>query len=742
VKTFDTLQDVRSRHFPLRTHLLLLVVGTLLPALILAGFLLRRVAGDNRDALDRRLLETARTEAAVVDAELAGTMRALQALAESQRLATQDLVDFHEEARHLQHTQQSWSAVALFAPDGRRLLDTSRPIGTVLAPPADPDSVARVVGTRRPVVGSLQPGLDEERSLTMAVFVPVFSEERIVYVLSASITSQGLAGLLGQQTSFPDERARSVVDSKGIIAVRVPDAERFVGRTATDRLMTLAASMPAGVYRGTGLDGRRVYAAYARAPVSGWLAVVAVDESSVGAVPSQSLAVLGGIGLALLALGGGGAFLISRRIARDIAAAAVAADALASGQEPDVPRSTVTEVRRLAIALRRSASMLEAREHERDEHLARADAARNAAETADRAKDEFLATLGHELRNPLAPALTALHLMRLRGDQSGLREREIIERQVRHLARLVDDLLDVSRARSGRIVLRRHPFEIIHAIEIAIEISSPLISARGQRLTVDVPRKGFVVDGDETRLAQVFANLLNNAAKYSDRPSRITLTATASPDHIVIRCDDEGIGIGSELLPHVFDQFSQGEQSLGREYGGLGLGLAVVKTLVELHGGEVMADSAGPGRGSTFTVRLPRTVAAADAPADAEDLPPEIAGRRRILVVDDNHDAAEMLGEMLQLSGYAVTIAFDGLTALKLNEDFHADVAVLDIGLPSMDGLELGRRLRDSEAGRSIRLVAMTGYGQAGDIEASQAAGFDHHLVKPVVAEKLFDALQ
>jgi signal transduction histidine kinase/CheY-like chemotaxis protein len=408
----------------------------------------------------------------------------------------------------------------------------------------------------------------------------------------------------------------------------------------------------------------------------------------------------------------------------------------------------VSEVERLSGALVRSADLLDARQRERDEQVARADAAkleaeraRIAAEEADRAKDDFLAMLGHELRNPLAPVLTALELMRLRGESGSRRERDIIERQIKHLVRLVEDLFDVSRLRRGRVELRRRPFEIIRSIEKAIESSSPLLSDRSHKLTVDVSVAGLVVDGDETRLAQVFANLLTNAAKYSNCPGHIVLRASVEAGMVVVTCEDDGMGIAPELLPRVFELFKQGQQTLDRRRGGLGLGLAVAKTLVELHGGTIAAASEGPGHGSTFTVRLPL---ATQLPAAArrEEKKVPIGASGRVLVVDDNRDAADLLAETLRFGGFEVATAFDGAEALETLNTFRPDVAILDIGLPSMNGLELARQLRAIDGTRTIRLIALTGYGQRTDVTASAAAGFDLHLVKPVTTDVLFAAVR
>ena len=351
-------------------------------------------------------------------------------------------------------------------------------------------------------------------------------------------------------------------------------------------------------------------------------------------------------------------------------------------------------------------------------------------------KDEFLAMLGHELRNPLAPILTALELMKLRGADSFVRERDVISRQVRHVSRLVDDMLDVSRIARGAVALDKQPLEMIIAIAKAIEIAEPLIDQRAHTLAVDVPQTGLLVDADPDRLSQVFANLLTNSARYTDPGGRIAIQGGRDDHEVWIDVVDSGVGLSPELLPRVFDLFVQGAQSTDRSHGGLGLGLALVQNLVKLHGGAVSAHSEGLGTGSRFRVRLPLSSRATTA--SLEDAGPPVAvpvagaASRRILLVDDNADAVDMLRDMLVTLGYEVVVAYDGPQALLALETFDADVAVVDIGLPLMDGYELAQRIRTGQERRVPRLVAMTGYGQADDWARSRDAGFSDHLVKPV----------
>ena len=368
--------------------------------------------------------------------------------------------------------------------------------------------------------------------------------------------------------------------------------------------------------------------------------------------------------------------------------------------------------------------------------------ARAHAESANRSKDEFLAMLGHELRNPLAPIVTALQLMKLRGGDTLQKERTVIERQIIHLTRLVDDLLDVSRITRGMVELKKERVEMAEVVAKATELSSPLLEQRHQHLALRVAAQGLAVDGDPTRLAQVVSNLLTNAAKYTPPAGHIEIAASRVEERIVLTVRDDGIGIASDMLSRVFELFSQERQSIDRSLGGLGLGLAIARSLVVMHGGSVTASSAGHGRGSVFAVDLPAAERLEARPA-ADPVPeaPQAAGReRRVLVVDDNLDAAELLAEVLRASGHVVEVAHDGPTALRVASVFRPESALLDIGLPVMDGYELARRLH-SQLGK-VRLIAVTGYGQPADRARAREAGFSAHLIKPVDFEELQRALE
>jgi signal transduction histidine kinase len=364
-----------------------------------------------------------------------------------------------------------------------------------------------------------------------------------------------------------------------------------------------------------------------------------------------------------------------------------------------------------------------------------------AVREADRRKDEFLALLGHELRNPLAPIRNALNVLKLPGADAAItgRAQAMMERQVEHLVRLVDDLLDVSRIMRGKVELRREPVELATVVARAVETSQPVVDAEGHQLTVALPPEPLWVDGDLVRLAQVVSNLLNNAAKYTERGGQILLTAGREGSEAVLRVRDTGVGIAPELLPRLFDMFFQAERRTRESQGGLGIGLSLVRGLVELHGGSVEAHSAGPGQGSEFVVRLPllaRTEAAATPQPQAQVMPGGLAPRR-VLVVDDNVDAADSLAMLLRLEGQEVQVAYEGATALARAEAESPAIAFLDLGMPKMDGYELARAFRRHPALKGTVLVALTGWGQPEDRQRTREAGFDHHLVKPVESAAL-----
>jgi signal transduction histidine kinase/CheY-like chemotaxis protein len=353
---------------------------------------------------------------------------------------------------------------------------------------------------------------------------------------------------------------------------------------------------------------------------------------------------------------------------------------------------------------------------------------------ADKRKDEFLATLAHELRNPLAPLRNSVNLLHLTAsdDPATVRLCETMERQVNQLVRLVDDLLEVSRITRGKIELRQENVELATVARNAIETSRPVIDNAGVQLAITLPQEPIIVHGDPVRLGQVFSNLLNNAAKYTNAGGQIWFTARKQGDEAVISVRDTGIGIAADVLPNVFDMFMQVDRATNRAQGGLGIGLTLVRSLVELHDGSVSVQSEGPGTGSEFVVRLP-VVAEKQRSARVEPSSSAYGAipSRRILVVDDNVDSAKTLGMLLKYLGADVHVVNDGVAALAAVEKYRPDVVLLDIGMPGMDGYEVARRIRELEGVGGVTLIALTGWGQEDDRRRTREAGFDHHLVKP-----------
>jgi signal transduction histidine kinase/ActR/RegA family two-component response regulator len=412
---------------------------------------------------------------------------------------------------------------------------------------------------------------------------------------------------------------------------------------------------------------------------------------------------------------------------------------------PEILRAKVSvfaDLYRKTRALERLNAELEQRVADRTAAL---EATTAALQEADRRKDEFLAILAHELRNPLAPIRTAVQLLRKRdlAETQNIRAREVIERQVQHLVCLIDDLLDVSRITRGMITLQRERVLIDAVVARAVETARPLIDARKHELALDLPEELLSVEGDPTRLVQIVGNVLHNAAKFMEPGGRIVLSVSREDSYAVISVRDFGLGIQPELVSKIFDLFSQVHQKSETAHGGLGIGLALVRRLVEMHGGVVTASSEGLGKGTEMVVRLPvigvqSTIVA--LPTTDSKRPPQVSPRR-ILVADDNSDAVEALALQLRLAGHDVRSANDGLEALQVAETFAPQVVLLDLGMPRMDGYETAREIRRKWWGKGATLVALTGWGGQQDRQKTTDAGFDAHLVKPVTEFDLFHAI-
>jgi signal transduction histidine kinase/CheY-like chemotaxis protein len=413
-----------------------------------------------------------------------------------------------------------------------------------------------------------------------------------------------------------------------------------------------------------------------------------------------------------------------------------------AGQYDGAPLSTETQLREQNRALREELAML----REANENLVMAtvtaQSLRDDAEAANRRQNEFLAMLAHELRNPLAPISMAAAMLERVPDASAqlLNLTRVIGRQVDHMAHLLDDLLDAARISSGKIMLTIQPVLLSEVLEQAVETIQPRIKERQQRLRLDLPAGALVVDGDKVRLTQVFSNLLGNASKYTGDFGELSLTAALQGNQVVATVEDNGYGIAPEIIPHIFDLFTQGPRSLARSEGGLGVGLNVVRNLVTMHGGRVEAYSAGIDAGSRFTVTLPLSAGSVDTcPAPSHSR--ANGGGRKVLLIEDNIDACHMLEKFLAQEGHAVQCAYDGSSGLAAALARQADVVICDIGLPGLDGYDVIRGVRQSPHGERPVAIALSGYGQAEDRSRALSAGFDHYFVKPVSPDALLSLI-
>jgi len=584
------------------------------------------------------------------------------------------------------------------------------------------------------------------RKHTINLTYPVTDREgKVVAVVFSAMDLAGLDTYVND-INLPQGSVLVTSDAGGRVLSRRPDPERWFGRPLAPALVAAMRDPAHRPVRLTGEDGVERLHAFARVGnpmLSDYTVTIGVPMQTITAAARDALTTsLVGLGLttlaALLAAWLAGDVLIVQRVrklmdtARRIAAGDLQArSGIAYGRE---------EIGGLAAALDEMAAALQAKEAARSQ-------AERELRAADQRKDEFLAMLAHELRNPLAPISTGAHLLKLlHSDNAQITQTcAIIARQVEHMTGLVDDLLDVSRVTRGLVALSTQVLDLRHVVEDAAEQVRPLITARRHQLVLELPDGPASVKGDHKRLVQVVANLLGNATKYTPEGGHIRLRLEVADDSgadHVLTVTDDGIGMAPDLVERVFELFTQAERTSDRAQGGLGLGLALARSLVELHGGSVSAASPGPGRGSTFTVRLPRFTQLLESPIDAAvRQAAAVTAPLRVLVVDDNLDAAHTLNLYLAAAGHRVEIAYNGLDALALAQVFAPQVCLLDIGLPDIDGNELARRLRGLPQTAGALLVAATGYGRQQDRDAAREAGFDHYMVKPVNTVRLGELL-
>ena len=720
------------RQVALRSRLSYLAAAAFLPLALMSGVGLLALVHQQRSQAERAGIEITRALSTAVDAELNRSLAVLEAIGTATVLDNGGLARYHDLVSRVVATRPQWRAVILHDARGRMILNTAYPLGGALPQTAESESIQIVLRKRHPAIGTLARG--EQGGYNFALRVPVMRKGELRYVLSAVLTPQGIREVIDRQR-VPSDWVVSVFDAEDQRVARTRQHEEFLGGQPVPGLVERGSE---GAALTATLEGQITYTAFTRSPVTGWTVAIGIPPSYVDAGARGSLLVYGGgillsIGLAALA-----ALLVARGIARPMAELGNAARSLGRREPLKLPDTPISEIRQVGDSLALAADERARGEAERDELLARERQARAIAEEANRSKDEFLAMLGHELRNPLGAIANAAQLLGAPDEESRAHARAVINRQVQHLGRMTDDLLDAARAMTGKIVLQRQPLDLGEAAARALATLRAAGRTGQRRLAQQL--ESVWIDADPTRIEQILGNLLGNALKYTPEGGTITVSVTKQDDDAVLRVADTGIGMSRELAMRVFEPFVQGERPLDRSYGGLGIGLTLVRRLAELHGGSASAESDGPGRGSAFTVRLP----AARAPnmrRAAADSKGAVAARD-ILIVEDNADARETLQRMLELGGHRVRVAADGVSGLEAVREAAPEIALIDLGLPRMDGYELARRIHaECDAAHRPYLVAVTGYGLPEDRSKTRAAGFDLHLVKPVDGATLADVL-
>jgi signal transduction histidine kinase/CheY-like chemotaxis protein len=723
----------------LRRHLVILAALTILPLLVFTTWTVLEMHREERARAERALTDTARALSLAVDGEIAAIVAALESLATSRDLDSGNLRAFHAQAAALQARQAGWTTIALTEAGGADVLNVLRPLGAPLPPVGgDPEDLRRVVTTGRPAVSDAFVG-PLSGHWVIAIRVPVVKDGRVRYVLSATVHTRELHDvLLGQR--LPAAWIGTILDRKRVIIARTRGEEQFVGQPASERLLAASARASEGWYRGLTKEGTSTHSAFSRSPHTGLTVALGVPAALIEASLGRSLWRIAGSGVLVLALGVAVAVFFARRIAGPITALSVAAQDIGRGTVPHPAASTITEVNDLRQAMTEAARLvLDERERQQ--------AARAEAEAANTLKDEFLATLSHELRTPLNAVLGWSRMLKAGSLDQATAKRavDVIERNANAQLQLIEDLLDVSRIVTGKLRLDVRAVALASVIEAAVDTLRPAAEAKSIRLQPVVDPRAGPVSGDPDRLQQIVWNLLSNAVKFTPRGGRVQIRLERVNSHVEIVVTDTGKGIAADMLPHVFDRFRQADGSSQRAHGGLGIGLALVKSLVELHGGSVQAASAGLDQGATFTVKLPLMLHA----ESSERVEAAVPGHRvqsmaalggiGLLVLDDDTDALELFATILRQAGAEVRVARSVREAIGLLGAWEPDVIVSDIEMPEENGYAFIRRLRGGEVpnGERIPAIAVTAYGGVSERIKIVSAGFDSYVAKPVEPDEL-----
>lgn len=716
-----------------RSYLLSLAVIILIPVVVFSGLAVARLHEAFHHSSEENQMEIARSIALAIDQELTSAKSALRVLAASTFLEREDFAPFYEQAKVANIGETGW--VILYDANGNQIINTRVPYGTPISTTRDRREVLSVLDKTEIKASNLFFGQAAKQHV-LTLDMPVILPSGKKYVLSQVFLPEHFHLAFAARQISTDWLV-GVFDRNGTIIGRSHRADKYTGKPVVASMKAAISAKHEGTLRHHTSDGIEVFDVFTQSKLSGWTVAVGAPVAIIEKATNSAFFLwIGGLIIASIA-GVGFAAHFSRRLVRAITDSAESAALLGKGLRPTTSATTsIIEVDRLNSALNDTATLLDEERASRTaaeaarEHLLKSEKqARLTADEMNKAKDHFLAMLSHELRNPINAITAGISVFELNlGRDAVTKAVKVMQRQGTHLQRILDDLLDVSRALTGRLSLKTQRLDLSRLV--ANSVASLQAAGRFSDHELSVATEHVWADVDPVRAEQIVTNLLDNAVKYTPEGARIQVTLQAAGKHAVLIVRDNGIGISPDLLPKVFDVFVQADNSLDRSRGGLGIGLSLVKALVTMHGGTIEAQSSGLGNGSTFTLRLPLQ----DAPLDEMSEPSETKAFKpgSVLLVEDNDDARELFAMMLESSGYKVLQADNGATGVRIAAEKMPEIAFIDIGLPGMSGYQVAEQIRTNPVTKSISLVALSGYGTENDIQQSANAGFDRHLVKPV----------
>lgn len=740
------MQRHRLKHrfqFTLGFHLGMLLSGAIIPISIFVVFLTLQLLNSREEVIRESLLNEARELALKINAEVQATVRTLKVLGSSESLQQKDLKLFYQDAVRVLATQPTWLTIILFDQHGTAVLNAAQPFGEQRKHAIEGSSLREALRSGSEVVGTMARGPDNV--LAAPVRIPLFLSADTVYVLTAVIRAESLQEFVQDNHNSSSIWTRTIVDQSGIVVARSRLPEQFVGTKATPSYLHHASKNVDLVVEETTLDHQPVLLALSHSKVTKWTAAVAGTRAAIYGPSHRTLARLAIVISSTILIIGSLAFGHSLRISKDIRALSRYALSMGSHVRRQPFSTTVTELDTLFHSIEKSRVMLKQKEASQQNMLELLHTARNEAEEANEAKDRFLAMLGHELRNPMGALSNAVEILTLLSDPKNEDIQEALQIMVRQTALasgIMNDLLDVSRISRGKIVLKKVRLDLAEIFDLAVLDNSHLFEGNQIAVRTNIEFQPVWIDADRGRLIQCINNVLHNAHKLTPVNGSVEVSLSVDELKAYLQIADTGRGFEPEMLSSLFEPFAQSKQDYARSQGGLGLGLAVVKGLVELHGGNISARNRVGQQGAELILTFPR--AQDNEPGKSRGVDQDThssAKQLKILLVEDNPDAAKSLCRLLELDGHTVQVVCRGEEAVPAAGKYKPDVIICDLGLPGIDGFEVCRLLRNENTTADKLIIALSGYALAKDLQSARRAGFDSHLNKPVDLGVLRDIL-